>query len=380
MTRRQKVLFVNPSGGAFGSEQSLLRLIEATSLACEVVCPLGGELDFKLKRKGITVHGLGFGEFSLKENPAWHARFLIRFLKIVVQSKPDAIVINLDGNSSSVSIVAKLLRIPIIRFCRFEFDQLRLTKREEMSWKMADVIICPSDAVKLQVQTWSQSVGKDILVHRIFDTIDLKHTKQDGDREDDGLEVPKVEYLLGYVGRIHRGKRLEIAIEALAAIRGRGYNLGLWIIGEGDGSDDAEDYKRWLLSLSEERRVSEHVYFYGFLDYDLVPSAMSNIDVLLLPSQSESFGMVLIEAWAVGTPSVSSNVGGPAEITRLSHAGMLADLHDTDQFIECVSTLLLDTEAAKKCSSAGISWVEENCAPETAARSLEGIVEDLCSR
>lgn len=377
MAKQRKLLVVNPSGEAFGSEQSLVRLIDRSIFNAEVVCPPRGSFEKLLHELGIKTYALSFGVFSLKQNPLWHFGFIASFLRIVISARADAIVINLDGNSPAISIVAKAIRIPIIRFCRFEFEPKGLSRAEVWAWRQASAIICPSETVKRQVEQWCNETGLLVPVMRIFDTVDARKAEPSERQYVGDISLPKHPKLLGYVGRLHRGKRIEIAIETLAAVRQKGYDAGLWIIGEGNGSSEAQDYKNELRDLAKKLQIEHKVHFQGPLTHELIPQAMAELDLLLLPSESESFGMVLIEAWSVGTPTVSFKTGGAAEITASSSAGLLADVDDTGQFADLTISLLSDDNAMNRCSASGKSWVARNCDPTSAAHDFEKIVQNV---
>jgi glycosyltransferase involved in cell wall biosynthesis len=65
-------------------------------------------------------------------------------------------------------------------------------------------------------------------------------------------------------------------------------------------------------------------------------------DVIVIPSIYEAFGMVLLEAWASGTPVVATRVGGPAELIRDGVDGLLVDAGDTSKMAERIVELLTE--------------------------------------
>jgi len=80
-----------------------------------------------------------------------------------------------------------------------------------------------------------------------------------------------------------------------------------------------------------------------------------------LPSASESFGMVLTEAWSVRTPTIASDVGGCREITLGSGGGLLVPVGDHQGFAAQILKFLQYPALAQKHGDAGEAWVSENC-------------------
>ena len=79
--------------------------------------------------------------------------------------------------------------------------------------------------------------------------------------------------IIGCIGRLHRGKRIETVIEALAEVRKQVGNARLLIIG-GDGSPDEAAYKRELQQLAADLGVREAVVFTGYRPAGEMPAAI----------------------------------------------------------------------------------------------------------
>jgi glycosyltransferase involved in cell wall biosynthesis len=103
-----------------------------------------------------------------------------------------------------------------------------------------------------------------------------------------------------YLGRLHPQKGIENLLMACALLKTSSLRWSLTIAGEGD-----VDYVKSIRALLEELRLSDYVTMVGHLDGD-VTQALSKADVLVLPSFSENFGMVVVEALAHGVPVIAS--------------------------------------------------------------------------
>lgn len=125
-----------------------------------------------------------------------------------------------------------------------------------------------------------------------------------------------------FVGRVSRLKQIELCLEAVFFLRkNQNKNVKLNIIGP--VSD--VDYLMELKALLAELKLTDCVDFVGMVKYkDLVPYYQM-ADLLLLPSAHESFGMVMVEAMACGTPVIAlKGSGGPDEIVEDGINGILA--------------------------------------------------------
>jgi glycosyltransferase involved in cell wall biosynthesis len=367
---RLKALFVSPAGAAYGSERSMLALLKARQFEAEVVCPGGGVLEQELRQLGVKVFSLEFGKYSVRQNPLWHVGFYRRFQRILQAGKPDVVVINLDGNTPLVTMAAVQCRIPIIRFSRFEF---RPPTRwiDRWCWLKAREIICPSELVKRQVLAWAPPEFHRH-VHCFYDSYAGRTVAQHETaafRAEFGLRDDRV---IGCIGRLHRGKRIETAIEALAEVRKQVGNARLLVIGDA-GSSDENTYKNELQQLASGLGLREAVTFTGFRAAEDMPAAIASLDVCVLPSESESFGMVLMESWAQGVPTVASDIGGCSEITNASGGGYLAPVGDVGAFAGQLLALLTDSKTAMAMGQKGKAWVDQNCACNDYAARFESV-------
>jgi len=367
-----RVLFVSPAAAVYGSERSMLALLRERQFEAVLVCPGGGALERELLRLNTLVHHLEFGKFSLRQNPLWHLGFYRRFRQILKVSQPDAVVINLDGNTPLVTLACALARIPIIRFCRLEFEA---STRWLDRWCLlrARAVICPSELVKQQVLAWAPASFHE-RVHRFYEAYtgrEVSAAEIAAFRQQWNLGEAR---LIGCVGRMHRGKRIEVAIRALAGVRKQLGDVRLLVIGGHDGSAAGAAYETELRQIATDMSLSEAVIFAGYFSADQMPAAIASCSVCVLPSESESFGMVLTEAWAQGVPTVASDVGGCAEITHASGGGFLAPVGDAGAFAGQLQELLTNSPIASAIGQRGKAWVGQHCSPAQYAVQFQSVL------
>ena len=371
--RRMKVLFVESGSGLYGAARSLIHLLGASvGIDPEVVCPNEGNLATTLAGMGIRVRALRFCSRSFRVHPFGHAVFLFKFRRILSESKPDVLVLNSDGNAT-LAVLAAGRRTPIVRFCRTEFVPLR-RRLDRYCWTRACALITPSDHVATQLRDNLPPALRP-LIHRLYDPLPNHH-------------VPRVETekrklkfgllrkpILACVARLHPAKQIETAIQAMLPIRDRFPGSLLVIAGDHDGSDSGRLYTQSLQMLVESLGLKSHVLMLGFRTD--VPEILSASDLCVFPSATESFGMVLGEAWQQEIATVASAGSGCAEITLASRGGLLFAPGDSESLAKQAIRILSMPQIAHSLGRAGSSWVAENCDPHRYAEKFLRILQQL---
>jgi D-inositol-3-phosphate glycosyltransferase len=190
-------------------------------------------------------------------------------------------------------------------------------------------------------------------VHVVAPGIDLA-TFQPIDRAD---ARRKIGYgsgrLLLFVGRLERLKGVDVAIRALALLRDRDHDdVRLIVLGE-DVRDGDESEKERLKAVATASGVRDRVDFLGSVAHHELPYFYAAADVCVMPSYSESFGLVALEAQACGRPVVASGVSGLRSVVRDEVSGYLIDGHDPAIYAERIGRLLADPELAQQMGRRG---------------------------
>jgi D-inositol-3-phosphate glycosyltransferase len=161
------------------------------------------------------------------------------------------------------------------------------------------------------------------------------------------------ERVLLFVGRLERLKGVEVAIRALALLRDRQHDdVRLLILGE-DSHEGDESEKDRLKAIASETGVRDRVDFVGSVAHHELPYFYAAADVCVMPSYSESFGLVALEAQACGCPVVASGVSGLRSVVRDEVSGYLIDEHDPAAYAERIGRLLADRELAQQMGRRG---------------------------
>jgi glycosyltransferase involved in cell wall biosynthesis len=156
----------------------------------------------------------------------------------------------------------------------------------------------------------------------------------------------KKNYLLA-IGRLTKYKRIDLLIRAFSKID-RG-DVDLYIVGDGE---EKEMLEKLAASLGLGRRVR----FLPPLQGKKLVQMFSRAKILISASRNETFGLVLGEAMAAGTPVIADNSGGAREIILNGKNGSLIDCSEAN-LTEAIDSLLSDKLRLKRYSSEARSWI-----------------------
>jgi glycosyltransferase involved in cell wall biosynthesis len=183
------------------------------------------------------------------------------------------------------------------------------------------------------------------------------------------LGIPADSALVGIVGRLQPWKGHDHFLRALAELRQRGVPVHGLVVG-GDAHGRSPGYGGSLQRLVDELSLSDAVTFTGHVR-DAVPH-IAAMDVLVSASREEPFGIVLLEAMAVGTAVVAVDSAGPSEIVEPGTTGVLVRTNDERALADAVAGLLEDPVLRVRLAEAG---ARRFGARFTATRTADRLVE-----
>jgi N-acetyl-alpha-D-glucosaminyl L-malate synthase BshA len=150
---------------------------------------------------------------------------------------------------------------------------------------------------------------------------------------------PAGEPLLVHVSNFRPVKRPVDCVEILARVLAKGVAARLIMVGDGSERTNVEHRARCL-------KVYDHCVFVGkqpkIVDY------LSAADVLLLPSEQESFGLAALEAMACEVPVIASRVGGVPEVVEDGQTGFLSEVGDVAKMANDATKLLAEPELRRE--------------------------------
>jgi glycosyltransferase involved in cell wall biosynthesis len=142
--------------------------------------------------------------------------------------------------------------------------------------------------------------------------------------------------LLGIASRLDPQKGQDCAIQALAILKKKNISVRLAIIGENTRNE--ENYFSTLQKMAMDLDVQDRIHFAGYRED--MEKIMASLDVLLMPSLRETFGLVLIEAMASKTAVIATNAGGVPNIIDPEVNGLLVPPQDPQALANAIESLI----------------------------------------
>ncbi len=184
------------------------------------------------------------------------------------------------------------------------------------------------------------------------------------------------EPILLFIGRIQPLKGVDVAVETLARLERR--DARLWIVGGASGMEGNTEVQR-VYDLIESHNLTDRVEFIAPQPHHLLSTFYRAADICLVPSRSESFGLVALEAAACGVPTIASAVGGLLTLVEHGHTGYLVDSRDPEEYATWANNILADPVLARRLSISAAARARTYTWSTSAAR-LRRLYEDLASR
>ena len=149
------------------------------------------------------------------------------------------------------------------------------------------------------------------------------------------LQLPADALVIGAAARLSEQKRPEVLLELFVLLRRRHPQLYLVLIGSGP-------LEAALRQKVQDAGLAPFVVFTGFVQ--TVEALLPALDLHILMSRNEGFGIATIEAMACGVPAIATDVPGSADILSVSRGGLLVPAHDIEAATATVSELLEQPE------------------------------------
>ncbi len=210
--------------------------------------------------------------------------------------------------------------------------------------KRTDVAVAVSNAVKAFMMHGRSIPEEKIEV--IWNGIDLKQFQNVPEervrrfREQHGL--PENAKIIGTVTRLREEKGNAYLIEAAAEVLRQEPETTFVLIGDGPLRDS-------LQQQAQELGIDEKVLFTGFVTD--VHAALAALDIVVLPSLREGFGLALVEAMAAGKPVVATKVGGMIELARHERSALMVYEADSPALAQAILRLIREPALAQQLAA-----------------------------
>ena len=179
------------------------------------------------------------------------------------------------------------------------------------------------------------------------------------------------------VAQLYRPKGQHLAIQALSKIVKEYPNMRLYLLGDHVIDEYISD-KRKLDMLIKKYGLQEHVHFTGWRKDSL--DIVNLMDIVIHPSLAEGFGRAVLEAMALGTPVITSAVGGLREAIKDGCNGYLAEPGDVSAIAQRWRMLISDPQLRKRIGSAAEQTVLNNYLIDDKAADMFSIWAEMAKK
>jgi len=194
------------------------------------------------------------------------------------------------------------------------------------------------------------------------------------------IEIPSDHRMILFVGRIEPLKGIDHLLKAIARVVEQHPELreGLCvsIIGGDPNSIREDDEMMRLQELRKRLGIRGVVTFLGSKNQDTLQYYYAAAEMVVMPSDYESFGMVALEAMACGTPVIASDVGGLAFLVKHERTGYRIPARDTEALADKITHLLTNEVERRRIGQRAACWAETYAWPNIADR-IEGVYQSL---
>lgn len=310
---------------------------------------------------------------------AGHLRQLPRFIAsvgyiaaIARRERVDAILGWMGKAHLYGSLAAGMARIPALWY--------QLAVPSDKGWMDRVAVLLPGRGIltlckageEAQKQLWpvrpTRLVYPGVELER-FDPETLPSPRQA--RQQLGLPIEGP--LIGIVGRLQKWKGIHTLIKAMPDILREHSDACCIVVG---GQHALEpDYPNYLDALITDLNLRDRVIMAGLQSN--VPLWMQAMDVIVHASDREPFGIVVLEAMALGKPVVAGNEGGPTEIITDGVDGLLTPFNNAPALARAVQIYLADEMRAKQMGAAARMWAQEFSTQRYAHNVVQAILSLL---
>ncbi len=231
----------------------------------------------------------------------------------------------------------------------------------------ANVVICVSEFEKKIIEDSGLKINRFEILPNGVDLEEFAK-KRENIFKNYGLNKKKI---VLYVGRLAPHKGVDVLIGAIKKIVGSFSEAHLFLIGPDAGEEN--QLRKQVANLN----LTSFVTFAGKLSRDDLISAYQNSSLFCLPSRNEAFGIAIIEAFAAGTPVITTKISSIAEIVTDGVNGRLVTPGDPEKLAAALLELLKEEKLGKSFAIEGTKVVEKRYNWEKIVDRLEDIYRSI---
>ena len=354
---KDRILMVSPTSFLGGAERSLLELCSGLSARGEfvplLIAPAGGGIHAAACNVGIESQHLGTVKLEPWERRPSFVGLANELMRAAVEIRrvakaKNVRAIHANGLKSAVPSVlaARSLRIPCIWHVR---DFPRKTRLHRFLSKFVPRILAPSPFIaSALVQECGIAPGLIRVIPNGVSAPSLDLSRIPEFRKEIGVGSDTT--VVTVIAQIVPWKRHDLLLKAASILVHEDPDLRFLIVGKDPWGAHGAYYED-LVRLASESRLDERVAFLG--QREDVGTILAASDVVVLPSEREPFGRVVVEAFWSGTPIVVSDDGAPADLVTDGETGLHFRSGDAEDLASKIHRVLSNRALGAELSRRG---------------------------
>ncbi|MCQ6277896.1 N-acetyl-alpha-D-glucosaminyl L-malate synthase BshA [Bacillus sp. EB600] len=339
---------------------------------------ISSSLPFRLKRMyhNIYYHQVEVNQYSVFQFPPYDIALASKMAEVVNRENLDILHVHYAIPHAVCAILAKQMcnrDLKIVTTLHgtditvLGYDST-LTDAIKFGIEKSDIVTAVSDSL---VEETYDLINPDKSIETVYNFIDERiYQKSDASHLKEEYEIKPEEKVIIHVSNFRPVKRVEDVVKTFAKIA-EAMPAKLLLVGDGP----------------EVSRVSKLVNKLGLNNLVLFLGKQENLeelysisDLMLLLSEKESFGLVLLEAMACGVPCIGTNVGGIPEVIVDGQSGFLCELGDIDEMAAKSIFLLKEKNLHKKFSDKALETVKSKFCAEEIVKQYEQLYFKLIDK
>jgi len=366
-----RILYVHRSssptyGGALVDLRNILSRLDRRHCEAVVLLSRGNEPLSMFRTLGVETTLLGLPALRKGKSLPLLPWAVLRLQRLIRAKHISLVHVNDVDDAAIVAVACRLAGIPCVVHVRSEMAPNKFRKLR-LQW--ADRLIAVSRGVRDQALLAGIAPER---VATVYSGIDPERVNANGDgqriRREYGIAPETI--VVGSVANIVPVKGYEFLIRAVATARQTTDDLACLIVGA-----DERGLQVSLQELGDSLGLRGRLRFAGFQETTL--PYLDAMDLFMLSSIEEGFGLVLLEAMAGGKPVIATAASGPCEIVEDGRTGLLVPPRDPDAMAKALVDLLRDPKRRVQMGRAGRERVRTVFGLDSQMANLTALYDQL---
>jgi L-malate glycosyltransferase len=241
---------------------------------------------------------------------------------------------------------------------------IAVSQNAEKSWFGKSCLFDQNKPFKLQPRHFTIHNAIDIeRIWKIISEVSISDLKNE-------LAIPTGIPIIGAVSRLRNEKGIDVLLEAFNLLIRCGEKAHLLLVGSGPD-------ERKLKDTAQTYGLNSYITFYGEAEWEKAIQLMAIMDLLVVSSRFEGFGLTAAEAMAAGKPLIASDTSGLKEVVSDNQTGILFPVEDVPALMDAMAKLISDPVLRNNLGMSGREKVIANFSLDIFRKKIQALYEGL---